>query len=118
MLFEFFTDPVRRALSAAALIAVTSGCASHQEQDADCMSLACINKQAALLAFESCRDALHQSDMSKSEQAAVDARYGYPLINFENYAEFVGVGGRGPSPTEWCRGWSKAYARAHQLVGR
>ena len=107
-----------RALSAGAFVVALSGCAGHQEPNADCISLACINQQAALLAYEGCRHALHQSDLSKSEQAAIHARYQYPLINYENYSEFIGIGGRGPSPTQWCRGWSKAYARAHQLVGR
>ena len=31
----------------------------------------------------------------------------YPFVNFTSYRRWVSMGGRGPSPTQWCRAYAE-----------
>ena len=100
----------RKALLAALLLGAF-GCASDVTHT--CSPLTCIAQDTRDEVFGQCMSALNRTMLTDAEQELVDAKYHYPLKNAGNYIDFIRVGGRGPSPRQWCQAYSKeVVARA------
>lgn len=89
------------------LAALVTGCASRVEL-ADCRSAQCIHQRAQQPLYKACITDLLRYSTDRRSQLAIDREYGYPFAGMQSYTDFQRLGGRGPSPHEWCRDYARA----------
>lgn len=100
------------------LLLVSAGCSTPAVNHTSCSSVECIHQAAEQEAYGECISALNQPIFTKAQQAQIDAAYKYPLRNSSNYAAFVSAGGRGPSPSRWCKAWAEAHMAQANIAQR
>ena len=82
------------------LVGSAAGCAGTPVSGANCVTLDCIMENARQDVARGCVNDLRRYERRKAK--AIDALYRYPLTNYDSYLNFVKLGGRGPSPLDWC----------------
>ncbi len=71
-----------------------------------CSSVNCMNQQAMNSYYQNCLSNLGQYARSPARRRAIDAEFRYPLKNEASYYDWIRMGGTGPSPQQWCRGYA------------
>ena len=91
------------------LVLLLAACATTT----DCTTLDCIKqtamKEAAKPYYRQC-----MSDLNfypRRERERINAQYRYPLTNAASYSAYIMMGGRAPSPHEWCYRYSVMRVR-------
>ena len=88
-----------------------TGCATHEAKTnlsavPHCTSVACMHMAAKAPLYEACMSNLSKRRYSHREQRAIVAEYRYPFTNSDGYSDWIRLGGRGPTPRDWCRGYA------------
>lgn len=92
------------------VVLLLTGCVQAQ-QDGHCVQVACLHAQAARAVRDQCmRDLYRYGQLTKAEQGRIEQTYRYPLTHAESYDNWVRMGGRGPSPSQWCRNYAQALS--------
>ena len=97
---------MRGLLWLAAVIGL-SACAGKQA--APCRTLDCEMQGVIAEVTQACRMDLVRYPRGK--RAYIDQEYQYPLKNHRSYVSLIRMGGRGPSPYKWCRGYAEQRAQ-------
>lgn len=104
----FRISPQPWKLAALPLVLWLAGCA-QSPQEGPCVAVACLHAQTASAVRDQCmHDLSRYTHLTKVEQDRIEQTYRYPLTNAESYGNWVRMGGRGPSPWQWCRNYARA----------
>jgi|GEM_PF-6231464 len=94
----------------------STGCVNNPSQTVSCMELHCIKNRIIVEQRNTCLRDLFSYERHRQHQAAIDARYNYPLQSSANYSEWRRLGGIGPSPVEWCQHYAEWTTRTKSFA--